>query len=105
MLYAVLYMKKLYNLKKNLYGNFSLERFLYEGCLAGKFQPNRFLNFRFLYAGFNVVQAAMVERTVNGHKGSQGTRGFVRLIHLISCVRREIKASETLFRLLLSEKN
>jgi len=75
MLYAVLYVKKLYNLKKNLYGDFSLERFLYEGCLAGKFYPKRFLNFRFLYVGFTVMQAAMVERTVNGHKGSQGTRG------------------------------
>ena len=37
---------------KNLFLDFSLKWFLCEGCLKMKFYPNRFLNVRFLYAGF-----------------------------------------------------
>ena len=37
---------------KNPFQDFSLKWFLCEGCLKRKFQPNRFLNVRFLYAGF-----------------------------------------------------
>ena len=40
---------------KNLLWNFNLKWFLCEGCLKWKFQLDRFLNFRFLYVGFNCI--------------------------------------------------
>ena len=35
--------------------NFRLNRFLYRGCLTGKFSPNRFLKTMFLVAGFYCI--------------------------------------------------
>ena len=40
---------------KNLLWNFNLKWFLCEGFLKWKFQLDRFLNFRFLYVGFNCI--------------------------------------------------
>ena len=45
----------LYFENKNLHGDFSQEGILREGCLTGKFSPNRLFNLRFLYKGFYFI--------------------------------------------------
>ena len=44
---------------KNLLWNFSLKWFLCEGCFKWKFQPDRFLNFSFLYVQFYCIKPQM----------------------------------------------
>ena len=63
---------------KNLLWNFGLKWFLCEGCLKWKFLTDRFLNFRFLYAGFysivpyifNAVNLGSCQQAVSSTKGT-----------------------------------
>ena len=45
----------LFEIMKKLLWNFSLKWLLREGCLKWKFQPDRFLNFKFLYVEFYCI--------------------------------------------------